>query len=200
VEIVTGATTIPDGDVMIQCTGSQPGRRDYEVDDPSMVLDIVDVRSGTRVPDGLIAIFDPIGGPIGVAIAEEIGDRAFLITQDHIAGNELSRTGDLAPANVRLAQRGVRIERRTLLRAVRTGEVEVEDRFTGRRRTIACAALIDCGFRLPTEPMPTADMQVGDCVAPRTIYEAVLEGRRAAIAVDRQPASSQPTNAATPHP
>ena len=33
---------------------------------------------------------------------------AVLVTQDNIAGNELSRTGDLAPANVRLQQRGAR--------------------------------------------------------------------------------------------
>ncbi len=168
----------------IQCTGSQPGRREYEIDDHSMVLDVAEVRRGTELRQGQIALFDPIGGPIAVALAEELGERAILITQDHIAGNELSRTGDLAPANVRLAQRGVTIERRSLLRSVRSGAVEVEDRFTGERRTIACAALVDCGFRLPTDPINGADLQAGDCVAPRTMYEAVLEGRRAALAVD----------------
>ncbi len=187
VEIETGSTAIPDGDVTVQCTGSRPGLRDYEVGDASMVVDIADVRRGALLPDGHIALFDPIGGPIAVALAEELGARATLITQDHIAGNELSITGDLAPANVRLAQRGVRIQRRTLLRVVRAGEVEVEDRFTGQRRTIACAALVDCGFRLPDPPLAAADLQAGDCVAPRTIYEAVLEGRRAALAVDFVP-------------
>ena len=149
-----------------------------------MVVDVADVHRGTPLPAGTIALFDPIGGPIAVALAEELGDRAILITQDHIAGNELSRTGDLAPANVRLAQRGVTIERRTLLRTVSTGRVEVEDRFTGQRRWIACAALVDCGFRLPTDPIGGVDLHAGDCVAPRTIYEAVLEGRRAALAID----------------
>ena len=184
VDIRTGTTSMPKGDATIQCTGSTAGRRDYDLVDDSMVFDIADVRRGTPLPNGPIAVFDPIGGPIAVALAEELGERAILITQDHIAGNELSPSGDLAPANVRLAQRGVTIERRTLLRAVRPGEVEVEDRFTGRRRTIACAALVDCGFRLPTAPLPEADLSAGDCVAPRTIYEAVLEGRRAALAVD----------------
>jgi mycofactocin system FadH/OYE family oxidoreductase 1 len=184
VEITTAARSIPKGDVTIQCSGSKPGRREYQVDDPSMVLDIADVRRGVALPAGKIALFDPIGGPIAVALAEDLGDRAILITQDHIAGNELSRSGDLAPSNVRLAQRGVRIERRTLLRAVRTNEVDVEDRFTGQRRSIVCAALVDCGFRLPTDPIPGADLFAGDCVSPRTIYEAVLEGRRAALAID----------------
>jgi 2,4-dienoyl-CoA reductase (NADPH2) len=184
VEITTGARSIPRGDVAIQCTGSQAGHRDYEIEDASMVVDIADIRLGATLPAGKIALFDPIGGPIAVALAEDLGDRAILITQDHIAGNELSRTGDLAPANVRLAQRGVTIERRTLVRTVRAGAVEVEDRFSGQRRSIACAALVDCGFRLPTDPLPGADLFAGDCVAPRTIYEAVLEGRRAALAID----------------
>jgi 2,4-dienoyl-CoA reductase (NADPH2) len=55
------------------------------------------------------------------------------------------------------------------------------------RRAIACAALVDCGFRLPTDPIAGADLHAGDCVAPRTIYEAVLEGRRVAVAVDQLP-------------
>ena len=184
VEVATASTSIPSGYTIIQCTGSQPGRREYEVTDPSMVLDIADVRRGVAPPDGRIALFDPIGGPIAVALAEELGERAILITQDHIAGNELSRTGDLAPANVRLAQRGVTIERRSLLRSVRRGEVEIEDRFSGTRRSISCAALVDCGFRLPTDALPGVDRRAGDCIAPRTIYEAVLEGRRAALAID----------------
>ncbi|MEY2552890.1 MAG: hypothetical protein QOC57_750 [Ilumatobacteraceae bacterium] len=192
VELELGARSVPAGDVTIQCTGSIPGTPGYVVTDASMVIDVAAMRRGAPLPDGRIAVFDPIGGPIAVALAEELGERAVLITQDHIAGNELSLTGDLAPANVRLAQRGVTIERRSLLRAVRSGEVEVEDRFTGARRAIACAALVDCGFRLPTEPLTGADLRAGDCVAPRTIYEAILEGRRAALAVDEVPLTARP--------
>lgn len=185
VEVLLGTdhTAARPGEVVVQCTGSQPGRRPYDVAEGSTVVDVVDVRRGTALPAGPIALFDPIGGPIAVALAEELGERAILITQDQIAGNELSRSGDLAPANVRLQQRGVRIERRSLLRAVRAGEVELEDRFSGARRTIACAALVDCGFRLPDTPLPGAAHQAGDCVAPRTIHEAVLEGRRVALAL-----------------
>jgi 2,4-dienoyl-CoA reductase (NADPH2) len=169
---------------MIQATGGQPGLRSYEVTPAAVVMDVVDVRRGAMIPDGVVALFDPIGGPIAVALAEELGDRAILITQDNIAGNELSRTGDLAPANSRLQQRGVRIERRSLLRTVGPGWVELEDRFSGERRRIECVALIDCGFRLPTDRLAGAHLQAGDSVAPRTVYEAVLEGRRAAIALD----------------
>jgi 2,4-dienoyl-CoA reductase (NADPH2) len=169
---------------VIQATGSAPGSPPYEVAVGAVVADVADVRRGTAAlpAEGTIVLFDPIGGPIAVALAEELGERAVLITQDNIAGNELSRTGDLAPSNTRLAQAGVTIERRTLLRTVRPGEVEVEDRYSGERRTIACAALVDCGFRVPTEPIE-GTVQIGDAVAPRTIHEAVLEARRAALAI-----------------
>lgn len=185
VEIECGCdhTAARGGEVVVQCTGARPGHRSYDIADDALVIDIVDVHRGALLPEGPIALFDPIGGPIAVALAETLGDRAILITQDQIAGNELSRSGDLAPANVRLQQRGVQFQRRSLLRAVRAGEVELEDRFSGERRTVACAALVDCGFRLPTDPIPGAQQQAGDCVAPRTIYEAVLEGRRAALSV-----------------
>ena len=172
-----------DGAIVVQCTGSKPGVRDYDIAaDAVPVLDVVELRRGTveLPPDGDIALFDPIGGPIAVALAEELRDRAVLITQDNIAGNELARTGDLAPANTRLAQNDVRVERRSILRAVTASGVELEDRFSGERRTVACRAVVDCGFRLPDDPLAGVALRAGDAVAPRTVLEAVLEGRRIA--------------------
>ncbi len=176
--------TQPPGKV-VQATGSLAGRRDYDVDGGALVIDIVELRSGlVELPAvGVIVLFDPIGGPIAVELATELGERAVLITQDQIAGNELSRTGDLAPANTRLAQRGVTIERRSLLRRVTADHVIVENRFSGQQSRIDCVALVDCGFRLPDNPLPGAVVRVGDCLAPRTILEAVLEARRAALAL-----------------
>ena len=179
--------------IVVQATGSQPPRATYRISGDLPILDIAAVERGEVViPDqGTIAIHDPIGGPIGVAIAERLGDRAVLITSDNIAGNELSRTGDLAPANVRLARAGVGIERRALLREVVDGAVVIEDRFGAGTRQLECVALIDCGFRLPDAPYEHADFQVGDCVAPRTVHEAILEARRAAVAINHPGAVHQ---------
>jgi 2,4-dienoyl-CoA reductase (NADPH2) len=178
-------TAAQPADVVVQCTGSRPGLRGYDVEDDANVIDIADLRRGrTSVPaTGDVVIFDPIGGPIAIALAEELGARGILVTQDHIAGNELSRSGDLAPANVRLAQARVRIERRSLLRAVRAGSVDLEDRFSGLHRSIVCTAVVDCGFRLPDDPIESAHHRAGDCVAPRTVHEAILEGRRVALSI-----------------
>ncbi len=144
-----------------------------------------------------IVVLDPIGGPIGVAVAEALTARpaatVHLVTQDHLAGNELARSGDLAPANARLQQAGVIIDRRTIPRRIgkftRSAYVRVtlEDRFTGATRSIEAQRVVDAGFRLPDTALFDAvgqtGMIVGDAVAPRTVHEAILEGRRAAVAV-----------------
>ncbi len=117
VDVRISTAALPtDADVVVQCTGSRPGRPDHAVASDAAVIDVAALRLGeVALPDeGDVVVLDPIGGPIGVALAEELGTRAVLVTQDHIAGNELARSGDLAPANVRLAQAGVRIERRTI--------------------------------------------------------------------------------------
>jgi Pyridine nucleotide-disulphide oxidoreductase/NADH:flavin oxidoreductase / NADH oxidase family len=183
-----------EGEVVVQCTGGRAGDAEYVVGDGvrpcGRYTDVGTLRLGdASLPDaGDVVLIDPIGGPIAVALAEELGPRAILVTPDHIAGNELSRSGDLAPANVRLARAGVRIERRCLVRAVRLLdggqlEVSVADRFGEGTRTIVAAAVVDCGFRLPTEPLRAAAASAGDCIAPRTVHEAILDARRVALSL-----------------
>ena len=78
-----------------------------------------------------------------------------------------------------------------ILRQVRKGAAVFEDRFTAQRREVPAALVVDAGHRLPEESLWEAVasspslhvVRVGDCVAPRTIHEAILEGRRAAIAL-----------------
>ncbi|MBA3398719.1 MAG: mycofactocin system FadH/OYE family oxidoreductase 1 [Acidimicrobiia bacterium] len=175
----------PEGVHTVDCTGSQPGVPSLVVAPGATVLDVADVYAGAAPlpPEGDVVVLDPIGGPIGVAFAESLGERAVLVTQDHIAGNQLSLTGDLAPANVRLALAGVRIHRRAIPRGVGPESVTVSDRFSGEEIEVPCVAVVDCGYRLPSPPLPGAVHRAGDCVAPRTLYEAILEGRRAALAL-----------------
>jgi 2,4-dienoyl-CoA reductase (NADPH2) len=179
-DITTG--TAAGRGVTVECTGSIPGERTYAVVGSATLLDIAAVRAGSvhLPPEGAIVLHDPIGGPIAVALAEELGERAVLVTQDNIAGNELSRSGDLAPANVRLQQRGVHIERRSVLREVHADHVVLEDRYGAGLRRVDCAAVVDCGFRLPAAPIDERNPRAGDCVAPRTVHEAILEARRVA--------------------
>ncbi len=185
-----GATTH-----VLVATGGRPGEAAYEIDPEAVLVHAVDVLDDPdSLPEGDVMIWDPIGGPVGVAVAELLvaaGRTVHLATQDNIVGNELARSGDLAPANGRLQQAGVSLHRRSILRSVGPGSATFEDRFSGATRTVDVGVVIDAGHRLPDDALwhELADHdelhveRIGDCVAPRTVYDAILEGRRAAIAL-----------------
>lgn len=183
-----------DGAVIV-ATGSVAAPPSFTATRAAVVVTAADVLadSGASLPTGPVLVWDPIGGPVAVSVAETLaaaGRTVTLATPDNIVGNELSRSGDLAPANARLQQAGVTLERRTILRAVKKGSVEVEDRFSGERRTIKAAVVIDGGHRLPDEAAYRAlaagsgtIVRAGDDVAPRTILEAVREAHLAVAAL-----------------
>jgi 2,4-dienoyl-CoA reductase (NADPH2) len=149
-----------------------------------------------KLPGGPVVIWDPVGGPIGVSAAELLapGRQVALVTPDLIAGTQLARSGDLADASTRLQQAGVALRKRSRLVTVTPSAAVVEDVFTGEEREIAAAVVIDAGHRLPEDALWRAHpalwrahpalRRAGEAVAPRTVYEAVLEGRRAALALD----------------
>ncbi|SDO00717.1 mycofactocin system FadH/OYE family oxidoreductase 1 [Geodermatophilus sp. DSM 45219] len=165
VELGTGARS---GDVV--ATGARP--RDG--------VTAADVLAGAALPPGPVVVDDPVGGPVGVGVAELLaaaGREVALVTPDEVAGVRLG--GDLGPANARLARAGVRRETSSVLRAVADGVAVLADRWTGTERRVACAVLVDAGPPLPGD-VPAGALAAGDAVAPRTVLEAVLEGRRAA--------------------
>lgn len=156
-----------------------------------VVLDALALLGGgvTRLLPGLVVVDDPVGGPIGVAVAEWLasgGREVAIVTQDQVVGTALSRSGDLAEANGRLQRAGVRRELASVIREVGDGQVVLEDVFTGERRALSCSVLVDCGHRVAQDALALANPRLpraGDCVAPRTALEAVLEGRRRALEV-----------------
>jgi len=183
-----------DGAVLI-CTGSRDGRRDYQVEAGAdirtarSVLETTGTGSDGSLPAGPVVIWDPVGGPIGVSAAELLAPvrQVALVTHDLIAGTQLARSGDLADASTRLQRAGVALHKRSRLVAVTPSAAVVEDVFTGEVREIEASVVIDAGHRLPEDTLwraHPARPRAGDAVAPRTIYEAVLEGRRAALALD----------------
>ena len=158
------------------------------------------------LPGGPVVVHDPVGGPVAVGIAEWLaasGRTVSLVTPDQIAGTLLSLTGDLADANTRLQRAGVRRELRAVVRGIGGGAVHVDDVWTGEARSLEAGVLIDCGHRLPDESLYLArpgTLRAGDCVAPRTVLDAVREGRRRALEISGAvPAARMPTTTgATP--
>jgi mycofactocin system FadH/OYE family oxidoreductase 1 len=180
---------------VLLATGSVPGPRDYRIAPGAHVVEAADLlalaRSGAldQLPEGGAVVFDPIGGPVGVGVAELLaaaGRPTSIVTQDQIVGSQLALTGDLAEANSRLQRAGVRRELRSLLREAAGDHVLLEDRWTGEQRTVEAGFVVHCGHRLPDEALylhRPGTLRAGDCVAPRTVLEAVLEARRTAMAI-----------------
>lgn len=180
------------GREVVVAVGSRPGEPAWELnsEDVPVITAAEALDDPEVVSAGPVLVWDPIGGPIGISVAENLvarGHEVHLMTQDQIVGNELARSGDLGPANARLQQAGVQLHRRRLLRSIGGGVAELENRFTGEREHLPVAAVVDAGHRLPEPWTVPAGLHgeervvvVGDAVAPRTMYEAILEGRRAA--------------------
>lgn len=189
---VRTATAVGPGDLagrrVVLATGSRPGPRRYDVDGGT-VLEAADLLAG-RAPllGGPVLVDDPVGDATAVALAERLaaeGRAVTLVTADQVAGTQLALTGDLADAHARLVRAGVTLLRRTVLRAASRDFALVEDVFTGEQHKVECAAVVHCGHRLPDASLAAPDgaLPAGDRVAPRTVHEALLEGRRAALAM-----------------
>lgn len=206
VAVETGRAVTPDevaahaGPVVV-ATGSVPGPGVEipglgEPDTPTLVdaaTLLAAERDGTRrtlVPEGArVVVVDPVGGPVGVSVAETLAPDhpVALVVPDAIAGQQLDLTGDLAPANVRLAQAGVELVRRSVVRCLEAGGVLVADPLIGTTTHLAADLVVDAGHRLPDPtawPLSETVVTAGDAVAPRTVHEAVLEARRAVGALE----------------
>jgi mycofactocin system FadH/OYE family oxidoreductase 1 len=176
---------------VIIASGGTHGPLPFNVGDGAWVAQAVEVLSGSAdlpSPPGPLAVWDPIGGPIAVSMAEWLrwqGREVLFITPDLLIAEKLSMTGDLAPAHNRLIGGGVQIMKDTLLRSVDATSVTVEHRWSGETSTHAVAGVIVCGHRVPDDSLDPGEAypQAGDRVAPRSIYEAVLEGRRRAMEI-----------------
>ncbi len=178
---------LPSGKVIL-AVGGKPSPVPFLMGDGAVVVDATVVLADPSVlPEGKIAVWDPLGGPIAISIAELLaaaGRPVVLITPDLLVGEKLSLSGDLAPAQPRLHAAGVELVKRVMIRRVELGAVFVEDRFSGATSTIEAAAVVACAHRLPDHTLGGDDaLRIGDAVAPRSVLEAILEGRRGAASV-----------------
>lgn len=204
VEIETGrrataadvASLVAGGGEVVLATGGRFAPERY-AGAPLPVFDPLTVLADpSALPDGPVAVIDTVGDAVAVNLAEWLagshGRDVTFVCPDQVAGTQLARTGDLSDANGRLQRAGVRRALRSLVRSIEPGGVAVEDCWTGQTSLIPAASVVDCGHRLPDESVyvelgDPSVARAGDCIAPRSLLEAVLEGRQAARRIIGQP-------------
>ena len=176
-----------EGTRMILATGSRPRALPFPVEGSVRCIGAADLLDADASTEGPHVVFDPVGGPVGVAVAEWLaarGREVSIVTQDSVAGSRLGMTGDLADANTRLQRAGVTRHLDSRIVSIGDEGVRLRNRYTAEESVVPCALLIDCSHRLPEDTLGSSHtdaVRVGDCVAPRTLLEAVREGRAEAL-------------------
>jgi 2,4-dienoyl-CoA reductase-like NADH-dependent reductase (Old Yellow Enzyme family) len=171
-------------DVVVLATGAKPRRPAIDVSGDPVVLDAWEVLRGATVPAGHVVVADWRCDWVGLGLAELLasqGHRVTLAVDGYMAGQRLQqyvRDVMLAAAH----RRGVRVVPTVRLFGVDQTRVFLQHTLTGEADVIEdVAALVLAQGHLPEDRLLSElegfDVRpVGDCLAPRTVEEAVLEG------------------------
>ncbi|MFI9599608.1 FAD-dependent oxidoreductase [Streptomyces sp. NPDC052043] len=181
------AVTAAAPDAVILATGARPRRPELELMDDPVVLDAWAVIRGSEVPRGRIVVADWRGDWIGLGVALHLaarGRKVTLCVTGFAAGEHLQqyvRAAMLAQA----ARARIDIVPHVRIHGADSDTVYLQHTLTEEPVLVdgAAAVVLAQGHEpvVDLEPVATglpADrvFAVGDCVSPRTVEEAVLEG------------------------
>ncbi|HEX3312347.1 MAG TPA: FAD-dependent oxidoreductase, partial [Streptosporangiaceae bacterium] len=196
VEFVTGvrvdAAMVKENapDAVIVATGSVSRKPGVEVNDDPVLLDARDVIGGAEVPSGRVVVADWRCDWVGLGVAQllaERGRKVSLCVDGYMAGEMLQqyvRAEMLAAAH----RAGVDVMPTVRVFGIDEDTVYLQHRLSGE--PVLVEGVVATVFALgPSSDHALLDeltglhpdvTGVGDCLTPRTVEEAVLEGLRAA--------------------
>jgi len=180
-------------EVVIIATGSFPYRPDLPGLDGKHVVTDRDVLLARAEVGERVVVVDDVHTQQGLSTAEYLldrGRRVEVISRLFYAGQDVGVTS-IAPLYSRLFAKGVALTPHTDLVAVEGSAVVVANVYTRMERRIEGVDTVvlsmgsrstDTLYRALKGKVPTLHA-IGDCVAPRGIHQAILEGTRVARAV-----------------
>jgi NADPH-dependent 2,4-dienoyl-CoA reductase/sulfur reductase-like enzyme len=202
VRIVTGTTIDLERvrrerpDVVIVATGAGPRRPPMELTGSPVVLDAWQILLGAEIPDGHLVVADWRCDWIGLGLAELLAERGRKVTlgvDGYMPGQRIQQyvrdamIGAVARAGVEVIPL-VRLfgydGSAVILQHVLTGEAVIIEDVAGL--VLAQGHDPDDGLLTMLTGPDAFDGEIhaiGDCLAPRTVEEAVLEGLRVASAI-----------------
>ncbi|HUX03509.1 MAG TPA: FAD-dependent oxidoreductase [Acidimicrobiales bacterium] len=180
-------------DVVIVATGARPYRPALEVMGSPIIVDAWDVISGVSLPRGRVVVIDWRGDWTGIGVARMArakGHDVTLCVRGYAAGEALQqyvRDAHLAA----LEREGVRVHPLVRPFGVDEDTVYLQHVLTEKPVMIhdVAAVVLACGHESDSQLLgelrsgPFEVHAVGDCLAARTLEEAVLEGLRVASAL-----------------
>ena len=179
-------------DAVIVAVGGLPGRQagvefhpDAPVVNPRQVM-----RGEAPAQAGRAVILDTLGDPVGMSVAEWLAERGWqveIVSRDLFVGQRLTASLELTAWNQRAAAKGIGLRPQFETLAVTARSVIGADLFDHREiRLDDLDLVVEVAPERPDEALYFALkgsglrlFRVGDCVAPRYLSHAILEGYRA---------------------
>ncbi len=181
---------------VIIATGSRPALPPVPGADLPHVATVWQVLQGEKraQPGEHVLVYDTIGFHQATSTAEFLADQGCdveVVTGQFYVGGDLGITLDLELWYRRALSRGIRMTANHFLASIGQGSATIVNNYTGQARQLEPLALIvmatqqaandDLYFRLQGRVKEL--YRVGDCVAPRRVEHAILDGERAARAL-----------------
>lgn len=196
VEIHTGVEVTADMVVeqhpqaVIVATGAQSGCGLLPIPghDLPHVTDTRRILHGDPVTGQRVVIIDESGAHGVYSVAEMLAARGHIVeivTEDWYVGHDLTATHDIVPWMQRVMAMGVIFTPHTSITRIESGQIIVTDRFAAGERAIPADAIVLGVYEQPAQELYLALkgrvprlFRAGDCVAPRRVEHAILEGRQ----------------------
>jgi mycofactocin system FadH/OYE family oxidoreductase 2 len=196
VPIITGVEVTPEmvleknPDAVIVATGSKPRTKPVPGEyGPPSVLNVWEVIEGPFPVGEKILFVDENGGHHATATVELLADqgkKVDMVTSDLFIGVELAPLGDLYLTRQRLLQKGVTFTTDMVIDKIDGNKVKARYTYTNEPVLFEGydTIVLDMGNRVDDRLYRLLKgrvkelYRVGDCVAPRGIDMAILEGRR----------------------
>lgn len=169
-----------------------------------------DVLSDTVLPDGPVVVYDDDYFYYGQVMAETLrrqGRAVTLVTPDDIIASWSQHTLEYRHIQWRMAELGIEPVVSHSIAGFSGGKLELEQVWSGKRRTLECAAVIAVTARVPDDAVYQALRRrerewqaagirtvtcLGDAQAPGLIAHAIYAGHRYAQELDEPAAAGVP--------
>jgi len=193
VEIKIGVEVSPElvtelrPDAVVVATGSRSRTLKLPATEQRNVVDMRDVLQGKAEVGKRVVVIDETGSYAAASVAELLADQGRpveMVTDDMFVSTELAQTFDLGLWYQRALSKGITFSPQTVVRKISGDTVVVADVFSQEERRIEGVDTVvlalygepnqELYFALKGHGMEV--YRVGDCVAPRGVGQAVLEG------------------------
>jgi mycofactocin system FadH/OYE family oxidoreductase 2 len=189
VEVTPEMILAQEVDSVVIATGAEPGQGLLPIAGHELphVTNIRRILRGEPIEGQKVVIIDETSSHGVLSVAElllERGHSVEILSEDWYVGRDLVATHDLVAWMQRVLAAGLVMTPHTTIARIEPGQVVVADRFVAGERAVAADVVVLGAYERPAQALYYALKgrvprlyRAGDCIAPRRIEQAILEGR-----------------------